>query len=146
MLLSGEDFEVLKAPESIKIIFSSTMENIDKVCNQATEFLELNLADIKPALFSINLVIREGLTNAVRHGNVNDSSKTVQFLLTIVEKQLIRIRIEDQGNGFDWKKQQEEELPEDLDHGRGIIIMKTYFTRYSYNEKGNVLTLEKNIT
>ncbi|NOX34490.1 MAG: ATP-binding protein [Deltaproteobacteria bacterium] len=129
----------------MSFLFSSTMGNIDDVCKRSTTYLKSEVKGIEKLLFPINLVIREGLTNAVRHGNANDPEKKVRFLLTIVNHESIKLMIEDEGEGFDWRKQKSGELPEDMDHGRGIIIMDTYFTHYSYNDKGNILYLEKNI-
>jgi serine/threonine-protein kinase RsbW len=53
--------------------------------------------------------------------------------------------IEDEGEGFDWKKFKTQSLGEDEDHGRGLIIMKTYFNKVSYNDRGNILYLGKKI-
>ena len=68
------------------------------------------------------------------------------FILIIDKEKFIFLTITDQGEGFDWKTLQRAALPEDEDYGRGIHIMETYFTRYSYNPKGNILYLEKEIS
>ncbi|MFA5905007.1 MAG: ATP-binding protein [Desulfobacula sp.] len=138
-------FDVIKAEDQIRFYFSSTMKNIDAVCDEACYYLRSRLTGIEKHLFPINLVIREGLTNAVRHGNAGNPGKKVKFEISIINKEMIRMMIEDEGDGFDWRKQKNETLPEDQDHGRGLIIMKTYFSRCSFNEKGNILYLEKNI-
>ena len=132
-------FEVIVSKDKLHIRFSSFMEYIDEVCKAVTLFLESKQVGIAPHLFAINLVLREGLTNAVRHGNKNDPDKLVDFQLKIDGEKSILLKIADQGEGFDWKKEQSEGLQENADHGRGIPIMKTYFTRYSYNQKGNLL-------
>ncbi|MCD4718709.1 MAG: ATP-binding protein [Desulfobacula sp.] len=138
-------FDVLQTAGSISFTFSSTMGNIDDVCERTTNYIQSKIKGIEAHLFSINLVIREGLTNAVRHGNKSDPEKIVRFLLTITENESIHLMIEDQGGGFDWRKLQNLDLPENNDHGRGIMIMKAYFSHYSYNDKGNILYLEKDI-
>lgn len=145
MVLLKPFFQTELAEDSIGFVFSSTLENIDIVCRKTSDFLRSKIQGIEPQLFPINLVIREGLTNAIRHGNKNDPQKNVRFQLVIKKGPSIQVEIEDQGRGFDWKKQRYEDLHEDEDHGRGIIIMETYFTNYSYNEKGNILYLEKDI-
>ena len=139
-------FEVLQTSDSISFVFSSTFDNIDRVCERATRFLQSKLQNISNQLFSINLVVREGLTNAVRHGNASDPEKNVKCLLLIENKKKIKFVIEDQGNGFDWQKQQQVQTDDNKDHGRGFLIIQTYFTRYSYNKKGNILYLEKDIS
>lgn len=137
---------MLQTDDSITIIFSSTLENVDDVCTKTMAFLQSARVDMSKHLFAINLVIREGLTNAVRHGNAGAPDKWVRFVLTVEKQQAVKIIIEDQGNGFNWKKRRAM-LPEDTeDHGRGVAIMDMYFTKYYYNDKGNILYLEKDIT
>jgi serine/threonine-protein kinase RsbW len=139
-------FEVLESRDMLHIRFSSLMGHIDEVSRAVTCFLSSEQAGISPHLFAVHLVLREGLTNAVRHGNKNDPEKLVDFQLEIVPGKAILLKIEDQGEGFDWKKQQASRRINDADHGRGIPIMESYFTRFSYNQKGNVLYLEKTIS
>nr|NJM01883.1 ATP-binding protein [Desulfobacula sp.] len=136
-------FDILKADDSIRFDFSSTMKNIDAVCREVEQYLRASVSGIEKHLFPIKLVIREGLTNAVRHGNDSDPGKMVRFELSIVDKEVIKMMVEDEGKGFDWREQSNESLVDDQEHGRGIIIMGTYFSSYSYNEKGNILYLEK---
>jgi len=139
-------FEVTRSKDNLYIRFSSFLEYIDEVCKTVTLFLKSDQQEVVPHLFAIHLVLREGLTNAVRHGNKSDPDKLVEFQLKIDKGKSICLEIADQGEGFDWKKQQVSGLPEDEDHGRGLPIMETYFTRYSYNQKGNRLYLEKSIS
>ncbi len=138
-------FIVQQTRDFINFVFSSTMENIDDVCEQTSRYLCSTINDIDDELFAINLVIREGLTNAVRHGNGSDPQKKVRFKVTLGGQSIIKLMIQDEGDGFDWKKQQSAACIEEEDHGRGIPIMGKYFTRYSYNEKGNILWLEKDL-
>lgn len=138
-------YEMTKTGNSLNILFSSTMDHIDDVCRSVTLFLE-NRGDLYSShLFSINLVMREGLTNAVRHGNKGDPDKLVSMDLHIDPDQVIRVSIADQGEGFDWQKIRDTPAPDEADHGRGMPIMQTYFTRCRYNQKGNILYLEKQI-
>ncbi len=54
----------------------------------------------------------------------------------------ISVRIEDEGNGFDWQKYLEIDPARALDtHGRGIAqANKISFDELQYNDKGNVVT------
>ena len=142
---TNDVFTVENEEGGVCFTFSSTLDNIDKVIIEAIDHLYSISAGIKEHAFAINLVLREGLTNAIRHGNQSDNSKTVRLWLGVHEDRLLKLVIEDQGDGFDWKGRQNAKLEEDAEHGRGIIIMDTYFTRYSYNDKGNILSLEKDL-
>ena len=135
--------ELTRSWDRLAIRFFSSMASIDEACAAVTRFLEARKELFAPHFFSINLVMREGLTNAVRHGNKSDPCKTVDVEIEIIENQILRVCIADQGEGFDWNRIQETEFPDDADHGRGMPIMKAYFNRCQYNSKGNILYLEK---
>lgn len=173
-LTNNNQFHICETDDSITIMFSSTMENIDKTCEETTRFLveifkrfeffhsnnvkfeekylkqEVNYSEkLRSNLFAIQLVMREGLTNAVRHGNSFNVAKLVRCYVKIDQNQMLIMEIEDQGEGFNWKKEQSKDikdLDDDSDHGRGLVIMEQYFSRYWYNERGNKLTLEKHIS
>ncbi|MBF0199737.1 MAG: ATP-binding protein [Desulfamplus sp.] len=140
-----ELFDIHEKDDGLSIIFASTMENVDRTCYEAGRFLKSVVEGISAHLFSIQLVMREGLTNAVRHGNRMDAKKQVIFSIKIKQGEFIRMEIEDQGQGFNWQMEQQRDLNDDDDHGRGLVIMKQYFSSYGYNERGNLLVLEKRI-
>lgn len=134
-----------KEKNTIEFVFSSCMNNIDDACKKVTNYLHHEIENIDPELFSINLVIREGLTNAIRHGNHRDKNKEVRFFLALKKGPSLYIEIEDQGEGFDWRRYTEGLPSHEKDHGRGIPIMAAYFDRYFYNDRGNILYLEKTL-
>ncbi len=131
---------------SISITFSSTLENIDRICEEVARFLNQGFKELAEHFFAIDLVMREALTNAVRHGNDLDPAKEVKFLLKIDQKKHIQIIVEDQGDGFDWQTAKKFPPGDDDDHGRGLAIMTTYFSSCGYNPKGNRLILKKKLS
>ncbi|MBF0102245.1 MAG: ATP-binding protein [Desulfobacterales bacterium] len=135
-------FNVSKSSNKLEIIFSSTLDNIDKANAETKKFLiELGLEE---QLFPICLVMREGLTNAVKHGHRFDFEKIVHYSLLFNNESIV-MEILDQGEGFDWRAAQEKEPSPDKDHGRGIPIMKEYFSKVSYNSKGNHVIITKHL-
>ena len=141
-------FNVSKGTSSLSIVLSSTMENIDRTDALVKNLLLQN--DLDRYAFAVRVVLREGLTNSVRHGNKNKAEKLINFNLNISKDKLTMI-IEDQGDGFDWKTLQKKcksktQSKTPSDHGRGILIMGDYFDKHTYNDKGNKVILEKNIS
>ncbi len=144
----SDRFDIVKSANSIEIHFSSTMKNVDRTCDELMKFCELLFKNgiIKNHLFGLNLVLREGLTNAVKHGNGLDPEKIVRCLMKIDLQGKIYIEIEDQGDGFDWHKIQDKSFYDVLsDHGRGLVIMRLYCPDHEYNKKGNLLILKKRL-
>ncbi len=95
-------------------------------------------------IFAVQLAVEEALVNAIKHGNRSDPGKTVTVSCWLSED-LFRIEIEDQGDGFDPATVPDPTSPERLEEptGRGIMLMRTFMTKVTYNAKGNAVVLEK---
>lgn len=127
---------------TITIKLPSTLKNIDLTSNEMKLFLSKMEITDSADVFAIDLVMREGMTNAVRHGSKGNPDKIIKFTLEYKNKTLV-MEIEDEGDGFNWQNQKNNEANIEDDHGRGFSIMQEFFTEYKYNEKGNKLTLIK---
>ena len=95
-------------------------------------------------IFAIHLAAEEALVNAIVHGNKLDPTKKVQVSCE-VGPELVRIRITDEGEGFDPGKVPDCTADDRLEMpgGRGVMLMKSFMTRIEYNAKGNSVLLEK---
>ena len=125
----------------LKIVFSSILKNISEVIEDTVEFLSRK--NLTYDLFSFKLAIAEGLTNAVKHGNMFNPRLQVGFTLDISGGNMI-MTFTDQGAGFDWKSALEQELPDaHQTSGRGLQLLKSYGYKIRYNTAGNVLCLIK---
>jgi len=80
------------------------------------------------------LAVTEATTNAIIHGNKNNSLKLVRIYVT-VEDHILTIKIKDEGNGFDPSIVPDPTNPENLlkDSGRGLYLMKVYMDEISIN-------------
>ncbi|MBN1850802.1 MAG: ATP-binding protein [Deltaproteobacteria bacterium] len=138
------DSKVLKTPKTIILPFPATLENVDRTTRKIEQFL--SHAGIKDPSQSFDIVLgmREALNNAVTHGSKKDLKKTVCLTLRMKGDVLI-MEVEDEGDGFDWKRCMEKGLPFKEESGRGLAIMKRFFTSMRYNRKGNKLIMEKRI-
>jgi serine/threonine-protein kinase RsbW len=94
--------------------------------------------------FAIELLCREAIANAVRHGCRSDPSKRVRVRLERSEG-FVSGMIEDEGGGF---------VPSiratlfDLAHedgGMGLALISHYADRISFDEGGRVIRFEKRV-
>jgi len=95
----------------------------------------------------IILAVREGISNAIKHGNQCDIGKKVVVRMTYDDGTL-NVSIEDEGGGFDPGKVQNPLLPENLlkSTGRGIFYMKSFMDDVQYDFKpdnGTILRMKK---
>lgn len=134
-----------KAPDLpwTSVVFASSLERAHQVeedilaCCRACCFADHDL-------FAIKLALEEALVNAVKHGNKLDPSKrvTVQYRCT---PERLDVSIEDQGAGFKPCEVPDCTAEENLEvnHGRGILLMRAYMSNVVYNARGNKVSLTK---
>ncbi len=91
---------------------------------------------------NIMIAVTEAVNNAIRHGNKSNSSKNVSLTLSLAEG-LIKFKIEDEGNGFDYDSLPDPTAPENIEKpgGRGIFLMKHLADEVAFNERGKVVEL-----
>lgn len=95
-------------------------------------------------LFGVQMALEESLTNAIRHGNKLDESKSVEVEVRLSEDRFW-MQVEDEGEGF--KPDAVADCTSDdglqATGGRGMMLISAYMTTVEHNERGNQLTLEK---
>ena len=91
---------------------------------------------------NIMIAVTEAVNNAIRHGNKSESTKNVTLALSL-ENGLIKFKIEDEGNGFDYHNLPDPTAPENLEKpgGRGIFLMKHLSDEVTFKESGRVVEL-----
>lgn len=96
------------------------------------------------AMFAIRLTLEEALTNAVRHGNLNDSSKTITVRYSVDDERAIII-IRDEGRGFVPEKVPDPTTEERLriPNGRGIMLIRAYMDEVDFRDDGRELRVVK---
>lgn len=108
----------------------------------------LSLAQVcefsEPELFAIRLALEEALVNAIKHGNGSDPTKQVTIEYKIDPEQ-VRIRIEDEGPGFDPANVPDPTDPEFLERpsGRGLMLMRHYMSHVEFSQRGNCVEMFK---
>jgi len=126
----------------MKFEFSATYPFMEKMCSEVENFtINHNLDNNK---FTLLLCIREAVTNSIKHGSKNDSTKNI--IVTInYKKNNINVIVKDEGIGFDWKNHISKPSENLIPGGRGLVIMDKYCSQKKYNNKGNQVELMINI-
>lgn len=126
---------------SIRIEIPSLSENIrmiESFIDNAKDRFQLN-DDIYG---NIMIAVTEAVNNAIKHGNKNASTKNVALALSL-EDGLIKFKVEDEGQGFDYQNLPDPTAPENLEKpgGRGIFLMKHLSDEVDFKEGGRVVEL-----
>lgn len=82
------------------------------------------------------LCLEEFVTNAIRHGNKFDETKTGRLQIFLHDHHSWTARVQDSGVGFDPR-----DVPDPLnnlhdDHGRGIFLVRSLVKEVCYYDKG----------
>ncbi len=97
----------------------------------------------------IGMALREGLSNAIRHGNRQDPGKRV--LVTFAwDGETLTIEVGDEGEGFAPEEVVDPLAPENQmkTSGRGIFYMKTFMDEVAFargETGGTLLTMKKRL-
>ena len=128
---------------SHEIVVPGLASELERVCDTIiSEVRAQNYSEDE--VFATHLAVEEALTNALEHGNGNDSKKTITVGYTVSPKR-IDISVTDQGFGF-----KPDEVPDPRcgkniykTFGRGVLLMRSYMDKVEYNQTGNSVHMVK---
>ncbi|MCB0618267.1 MAG: ATP-binding protein [Saprospiraceae bacterium] len=114
--------------------------------NEVEHFVEnlVHKYQLNPDIYGNILVsVTEAVTNAIRHGNRNDHSKTVELELKKCKDKL-SFRVSDQGKGFDYRNLPDPTHPDNLLKcgGRGVFLMRTLCDRLRFTNNGSTVEMD----
>lgn len=91
---------------------------------------------------NIMIAVTEAVNNAIKHGNSGNSSKNV-YLSLILNENLLKFVIKDEGQGFNYHDLPDPTAPENLEKpgGRGIFLMKHLSDEVEFKDGGKVVEL-----
>ncbi|MHC1701530.1 MAG: ATP-binding protein [Humidesulfovibrio sp.] len=92
--------------------------------------------------FGLELMAREALGNAVRHGCKSDPSQSISARLSIGPDR-VRLCVSDSGPGYDWRNTAICLPDPDSETGRGLCILKNYADTVEFNDAGNMVCVTK---
>ncbi|MYA11038.1 MAG: ATP-binding protein, partial [Gemmatimonadetes bacterium] len=98
--------------------------------------------DRRRLLFNFRVGLTEAISNAILFGNSGDPDTRVRVELRAVPGE-VRVRVSDQGDGFDPEAVPDPRLPENLllPDGRGVFLMRALMDEVRFNRRGNEVTL-----
>lgn len=126
-----------------QIVVDSKLTEVTTVQDRIMPLVE-QLEYSREAVFAVRLALDEAVSNAIRHGNQGDETKTVTVDYDLTPQQLT-IQICDQGPGFNPDCLADPTCEENLTepHGRGVMLMRAYMTDVRFNDSGNCVTMVK---
>ncbi|MDP8264658.1 MAG: ATP-binding protein [Candidatus Aceula lacicola] len=128
--------------EILKIL-PSRLDIVPDFLSEIVSYLKQNQLE-EQKIFEIKLCLEEALVNAIKHGNKLDEELSVSARIRI-ERNLVEIDVEDQGDGFDPKKLEDPTSEENLCKlgGRGVFLIKEQMDKVEFLDGGCRLKMIK---
>ncbi len=125
--------------DGVNIEISSSNSHIETVAEFCSIFLREH--GLCPAA-SFTLVLRELISNAIRHGNRSEARRLVSCSLSLAKDSQFKLSVEDEGDGFDFKGL-DLTMPDDPRHAshRGLRAVNALSDRIEFNDRGNRVTV-----
>jgi serine/threonine-protein kinase RsbW len=134
------------AAEEIKLAVPSRFEFLS-VINSVAEEVALQMGFDEEARNAITISVVEAGTNAMQHGNGEDSTKPTRIVLRKEPDRLVVI-VTDEGSGFDPTALRDPLAKENLmaANGRGVFILRSFMDEVEFrfpNGRGTECRLVK---
>lgn len=126
------------------MLVPSRLDLVDEVCQIVSDFF-LTLDFTEDDIYAFDLSLREGVINAMKHGNRWDDALTVSVLVEVAGNDCL-IRVRDSGKYSASIPQASGELL--APNGRGLVIMRSIMDSVEFNRRsyGFELVLRKRVS
>jgi serine/threonine-protein kinase RsbW len=123
---------VNSATQEIRLVVPSRIDSLS-VINAVAEEVTSQMGFDEEARNAINISVVEAGTNAIQHGNREDSEKPTEVVFRREEGALV-ILVRDRGRGFDPGQLGDPLAQENLfaENGRGIYILRSFMDEVDF--------------
>jgi serine/threonine-protein kinase RsbW len=119
--------------EMIELVLPSRIEAVADAAAAAAEVVNRSaLGD--EAAFGVDMAVREAVTNAVLHGNLQDEALSVEVVFN-ASQDALEITVRDHGTGFNPASVPDPTDPQNIlkTSGRGILFMRTFMDEVEWS-------------
>ncbi len=122
--------------QEVRLVVPSRIESLALI-NAVAEEVAQQMEFDEEALNAITISVVEAGTNAIHHGNRNDSSKPTEVIFRREGEALV-ILIRDQGDGFDPDHLKDPLAEENMfaESGRGVYILRSFMDEVAFGDCG----------
>ncbi|MDK2957364.1 MAG: serine/threonine-protein kinase RsbW [Desulfovibrionales bacterium] len=130
--------QIQQSGRKLEATLEANLKAVEKFCCVVKKFLAQHAKDVNH--FTVLLLIREAVNNAVLHGSQHIPGAKVLVRLEYEVGQVL-LTVRDSGPGFDWRAALEKKMEPLAETGRGLPILRSYAASVQYNEAGNELNI-----
>lgn len=123
--------------DTVHLDFGGSLAMLDLVQSVSEHMARLAGLD-DDALHWVGVAVRESVVNAIKHGNCNDVGKRVylEFTLLLEDAPGVRIKVRDEGCGFNPDALPDPLAPENIlkSSGRGIFLIRSFMDELIFEQ------------
>ncbi len=126
------------------------IKSLKLASNQHAILSAEHLIDLICGEYSINedvygnvlISVTEAVNNAVFHGNLNDSSLSLDLSVYLSDSEVCFV-VSDQGTGFNYDELPDPTSPDNLlkENGRGVFLMRSLCDELAFENAGSIVLL-----
>ncbi len=132
-------YSVQDTGESMRFEMTSHVHLLDRLARDARNFIERSAAGANDA--GLIMTLRELVLNAIEHGNKNNEHKAVAGELRNLAADRFRLRVSDEGSGFDYHSLRLYPAPTpDQTRNRGYAVIHAYADEIRFENDGAAVT------
>lgn len=164
------DADIKSYVQQLRVAIPSKMRHVAHLLDYLDSCYRMTCQSFDIDLTRLSICLNESLTNAVVHGNLEVPSSLKEDDWSVFEEMVekrestpeyadrkvlvdyqvdesqLKFKIQDQGAGFDPSKLPDPNDPlAMLSSGRGIMLIRTFMNHVSWNDKGNKITMVKDL-
>ena len=126
-----------------QIVIPGLASEFERVCDTILSEVKVHNYS-EDELFATHLALEEAFANALKHGNGNDTKKTITVGYSVSPNR-IDISVTDQGHGFKPDNVPDPRCGKNIykTFGRGVLLMRSYMDKIEYNDLGNSVHVVK---
>ena len=96
---------------------------------------------------NVMVAVTEAVNNSVTHGNQGDESRNIFIDFEMKNQFCLKIRVKDEGSGFDYNSLPDPTAPENIDKlgGRGVFLMTHLSDELTFLDEGRAVEMTFNI-
>jgi serine/threonine-protein kinase RsbW len=120
--------------DKFQLVLPSRLEAVGDAAMAAAEAVgRSGLGD--DAAFGVDMAVREAVANAIKHGNQQDETKTVEVTFT-TSPNAFTVEVRDHGSGFSPESVPDPTDPANLmkTSGRGIFFMRNFMDEVEWSK------------
>lgn len=133
---------MLGAPAELRLALPSDVDLVGPAVELISSHCCTGVLSLRRVRFNLRTALAEALTNAIVYGNRADPAKQVRVRVELGAR-VVRIHVEDDGDGFDAAAIPDPTTPDRLlfEDGRGLFVIRHLVDQVTFNERGNAVCL-----